>query len=132
MMIDSDELYAKLSEDRKKKIEAKTKKILRGKETITVEELAKKLGWSVEYVRKIINFDSPPKRPEYYLVRLDGPIIIRMDEENNPETFAHYEVAEYIRQQHLKTHPEENWTIRDTNEYPLAVINDRWKSIKNQ
>ena len=104
MTIDSDELYAALSEDRKRKIEARTRELLRGKETITVEELAKKLGWSIEYARKIINFDPPPERPEYYLVRLDGPIMIRMDENNDPETFNHYEVAEYIRQQ---CNPEE-------------------------
>jgi hypothetical protein len=70
------------------------------------------------------------KRPQYYLVRLDGPTEIRMDEEGSPETFASYDVAEYIRQQQVKMYPEENWIVRDTSEYDLAIIDDRWKSIK--
>lgn len=129
-MMDSDEFYTALSK-KQKRLETRTKELLKGMETITITELAKKLGWSEKYARKVINLNPPPKRPEYYLVRLDGPTTIHMDEEGNPETFAHYEVAEYVRMKFIKYHPEENWIIRDTNDYPLIKLHDQWQSMKN-
>jgi hypothetical protein len=68
--------------------------------------------------------------PEYYLVRLDGSTKLRLNEDKQPITYQSEEVAKYFEQKLRFENPNENWIMRDTERYPLIIINDRWKSIK--